>query len=151
MASLNFVSIVDVPLEHLIKILTDYEKFPNYLQRQLKTIKIIESHNGTITTEDTIVFSSIVKNTIHQQSIHQQISPNEISSKIISGPAKETIINLYLKENGTKTEININIDLKLSLKAKFLEPIIKLWYKRVITGVLFTISNEFIQQQSDQI
>jgi ribosome-associated toxin RatA of RatAB toxin-antitoxin module len=147
MASLKFTSVVEVPIEHLLKICTDYEKFPNYLPRQLKTMKIIESNNGTITTEDTIVFSSVVKNTIHQQSIHQQISQNEISNRIISGPAKETTINLILEKNGTKTKINLNIELKLSFKAKFLEPIVRLWYKRVITSILFTVSNEFIQQQ----
>jgi hypothetical protein len=134
---------VEIPVEYLEKILTDYETFSNYLPRQIKSIKIIESNNNQVTTEDTIVLSSIVKNTIYQQSIHQQISHNKLNTKIISGPAKETEINLILNDNGNKTEIEIDIELKLSLKAKFLGPIIKLWYKRVIQGVLFTMENEF--------
>lgn len=149
MTSLKFISVVEVPLEYLMKIFTDYEKFSNYLPRQIKNIKIIESNNDLTTTEESIVLSSVVKNTIHQQSVHQQISNNELFSKIISGPAKDTTINLKLKKNGTKTEIYVDVEMKLSLKAKFLEPIIKLWYKRVINAILYTISNEFSQSQNN--
>jgi len=132
-----------VPLEYLVKICTDYEKIPNYLPGQIKSIKIIKTKDKQVTTEDKIVFSSLIKNTIEQQSTHQQISDNELFTEIISGPARGTTLNLKLKKNDNGTEIDINVELKLSLKAKFLLPVIKLWYKRVIKSTLFTIATEF--------
>jgi len=142
-----------VPLEYLVEVCTDYEKIPNYLPRQIKSIKIIETNGKQVTTEDKIVFSSLIKNTIEQQSTHQQISDNELFTEIISGPAKGTTLNLRLKKNDNGTEIDINVELKLSLKAKFLQPIIKLWYKRVIKSILFTISAEFkkIEKEKSEI
>lgn len=148
MSHLAFSTVVKIPIDHFRILLTDYEKFSNYLPRQIKNIKIIESKNDQVVTEHTIVLSSIVKNTIHQQSIHHQISQNKLNTKIISGPAKETEIDLILNENDNKTEIIICIELKLSLKARFLEPIIKLWYKRVIQGILYTMENKFNEEQN---
>ena len=148
MAKLRFLTSIDVPLEHMFRVCTDYEKIPNYLPGQVKSIKIIETKNHQVTTEDEIVFSSLVKNLIKQQSIHKQNSNNDLITEIISGPAKGTTLNLILKKNGENTEININVELKLSLKAKFLEPIIKLWYKRVIKSILFTIAAEFNKQKN---
>jgi len=145
---LRFSSSIDVPIEHMFRVCIDYEKIPNYLPGQVKSIKIIETKNNQVTTEDTIVFSSLVKNLIQQQSIHKQISNNELSTEIISGPAKGTILNLTLKKNDCDTEIDIDVELKLSLKAKFLEPVIRLWYKRVIKSILFTIAAEFRKQKN---
>lgn len=143
-----FSTSIDVPIEHMFRVCTDYEKIPNYLPGQVKSIKIIETKNNQVTTEDTIVFSSLVKNLIEQQSIHKQISNNELFTEIISGPAKGTILNLTLKKNDYHTEIEIDVKLKLSLKAKFLEPVIKLWYKRIINSILFTIAAEFSKQKN---
>lgn len=145
---MRFSTSIDVPIEHMFRVCTDYEKIPNYLPGQVKSIKIIETKNNQVTTQDTIAFSSLVKNLIEQQSIHKQISNNELFTEIISGPAKGTILNLTLKKNDGDTEIDINVELKLSLKAKFLQPIIKLWYKRVIKSILFTIAAEFRKQKN---
>ena len=146
MANLKFASSINVPIEHMFRVCTDYEKIPNYLPGQIRSIKIIETKNNQVTTEDTIVFSSLIKNLIVQKSVHKQISNNELSTEIISGHAKGTILNLRFKKNDDNTEIEIDVKLKLSLKAKFLEPVIKLWYKRVINGILFTIAAEFNKQ-----
>lgn len=151
MVNLQLKTSIDVPLKYLVKVCTDYEKIPNYLPGQVKSIKIIETKDKQVTTEDKIVFSSIIKNTIEQQSTHQQISDNELFTEIILGPAKGTTLNLKLKKNDNETEMDINIELKLSLKAKFLQPIIKLWYKRVIKSILFTISADFKRSEIDKI
>lgn len=148
---MRFSTSIDVPIEHMFRVCTDYENIPNYLPGQIKSIKVIETKNDQVTTEDTIVFSSLVKNLIEQQSLHKQISNNKLFTEIISGPAKGTRFNLTLKKNDMNTEIDINVELKLSLKAKFLEPVIKLWYKRVIKSILFTISAEFKKQENKKM
>lgn len=138
---------LDVPLEPLFKLCTDYEKLPNYLPDQIKSIKIIETKNDQVITEESIVFSTLIKNTIQQRSIHQQVSRNKLFTEIISGPAKGTTLNLTLKKSDNRTEVSIYIELKLSLKAKFLQPIIKMWYKRIIKSILFRIAAEFEKQE----
>ncbi len=138
---------LDVPLEYLFKICTDYEKLTNYLPAQINSIKIIEIKNDQVITEESIKFSTLVKNTMQQRSIHQQVSPNKLFTEIISGPAKGTTINFTLKNSDNGTEVNIYIELKLSLKAKFLQPMIKLWYKRIIKGVFLRINREFTKEE----
>ena len=88
MSNLQFLTSIDVPLEHLVKICTDYEKIPNYLPGQIKSIKIIETKDKQVTTEDKIVFSSLIKNMIEQQSTHQQVSADGTGKKIGAGFAR---------------------------------------------------------------
>lgn len=119
----------------------DFETLPTLLPRQLKSVKILEENEEGIKTEEIIVFKTLVKNEIKQISIHKKISNNHITSKIISGPASGTIIDIDLTRSNNQTEANIIIDLKLSFKAKFLSPIIKKAYRYMLTGVLLKIDN----------
>ena len=50
-------------------------------------------------------------------------------------------INLILEKNETGTNVSVKINLKLSLKAIFLQPIIKKWYKRILTSSLYKMNN----------
>ena len=55
-------------------------------------------------------------------------------------------MKLEKKESGSKVTININ--LKLSLKARILLPIIKKVYSSLLTGVLYKIDNLLIEKRS---
>ena len=63
-------------------------------------------------------------------------------SVLMSGPAEGSNITVILKDsNDHGTQVDIKIELKLTWKAKFLLPLIKKWYKRVITTLLYNINN----------
>ena len=84
-------------------------------------------------------FKKKTKKEIVQKSQHKLISNKELCTKIIDGPAKNTIINIICIENGQGSEIKFDINLKLSLKAKFLSPLIKKLYKRYLTAIIYKI------------
>ena len=46
-------------------------------------------------------------------------------TEILEGPAKGTVVNIFCNDVSSGSEITINMELKLSLKAIFLKPIIK--------------------------
>ena len=135
--TLEFDITLDSSIGKLKKLILDYETYPNYLPDQIKQVRIIQKESNLTKTEVTITFTSFFKKEIIQQSTHREISENQFLTKIESGPAKNSEIKLILSplENGTK--INIEIDLKLSLSTRFLLPIIKKWYKRIITGIFY--------------
>ena len=91
-----------------------------------------------IVTRETLVFKTIVKNEIVQESSHE-IGDNKIKTVITSGPAKDSVINMKLEKRDSGSTIIINIDLKLSLKARILLPIIKKAYQSLLTGILYKI------------
>ena len=113
----------------------DFENYPEFMPRQLKSVKILKNDNDEILTEETISFQSIIKKTIVQQTLHKK-SSNSLNSKIISGPAKNTEIFVQFEENEGKTKVLVNINLKLSLTAKILEPLIKKYYKSFFSSFL---------------
>ena len=120
--------------------LTDYENMPRFIPVQLKSVKIIEKNMDIVITEEILEFKTIIKNKIIQQCIHKRPSPNELITEIISGPAKNTKIILKCKDIENGTEVHIDIDLKLSLKAKILQPIIKKVYKQALTATLYRMN-----------
>ena len=112
-----------------------------------KSIKIIEQNSSQTTTEEIISFSTVIKNEISQKTVHQAPKNNEMLSEIISGPAKGTTILAKFKKISEGTEIQVNIELKLSLKAKILSPIIKKLYKNVLMGIFYKINNMALQSE----
>jgi len=149
MGDLDFFIKLDSPVEKLIPMLMDFEMMPSILPRQLKSVKILqETDNGTI-TEEIIVFKTLVKNEIKQTSLHKKTSNNNIYTEILSGPAAGTKINTDLKKYEMNTEVHIQIDLKLSLKARFLSPIIKKVYRHMLTGVLLKIDNLIMENKNE--
>jgi len=123
-----------------MRLCTDYESLPKYLPDQLKSVKILEKTDSEITTMETIQFQHYLKKSFEQKCIHKKISNNKLLTEIISGPAKGSIIQILFEKIDSGSQISVNIDLKLSLKAKFLQPIIKLWYKRIILGILYKMN-----------
>ena len=75
------------------------------------------------------------------QSKNSSMQHDTINTKILSGPAKNSTISIYYRKVTGGTLVEINIHLKLSLQAKILSPLIKKWYKRLLTGILYRMNN----------
>ena len=146
MSKLDFSMNVDASVEQLMKLATDYENYKNYLPQQIKDIKIIESPDDEIITEEVLVFSSILKKEMIVQSLHKKIDNNTLYTKIISGPAKGTEVTIYFI-SGKQTKISLSVDLKLSFKAKFLGPLAKKQYKRLLTGIFLKMNTTALDAQ----
>ena len=140
MTKLDFNLKLSSPASKLIKLATDFEKFSTYLPGQLKSIKIIESDSEKIVTDEVLSFSTLKLN-IKQRSIHKKIADNQLLTEIISGPAKNSIIKTTYNQTENGTEVIINLDLHVSLKYKILIPIIKKWYKMILTGILYKMNS----------
>lgn len=144
MSKLNFTMNVDASVEKLMELACDYESYKNYLPQQIKNIKIMENTNNETITEEVLVFSSILKKELVVQSLHKKISNNELFTKIISGPAKETEVTIRFN-SGEKTQIVVDADVKLSLKAKFLGPLIKKQYKFLLMGIFLKMNTKALE------
>jgi len=140
------IQLKSLPKE-LFDILTDFEEFPNIVPRQIKNVRIIKKEGSDVITEETLVFKTVIKNEIIQQ-CHHKIGNNSINTKILSGPAKNSIINTSLKQIDKHTQISVDIDLKLILKAKIFLPIIKKIYKNLLTGIFYKIDNLAMEKNS---
>jgi len=141
MSEMVFSLDLDAPVDDLMRTITDYENISKFLPDQLKNIEVIQKENNKTVTRETIFFSTLIKKPFEQESIHEIIEPNKIETTISSGPAKGSKINLILEKNETGTNVSVKINLKLSLKAIFLQPIIKKWYKRILTSSLYKMNN----------
>ena len=146
MSKLDFSMNVDASVEQLMKLATDYENYKNYLPQQIKDIKIIESSDDEIVTEEVLVFSTILKKELIIQSLHKKIDNNTLYTKIISGHAKGTEVTIHFI-SGKQTKISLSIDLKLSFKAKFLGPLVKKQYKRLLTGIFLKMNTTVLEGQ----
>jgi len=116
----------------------NFENLPKLLPRQLKKVEIIKKEGKYVYTRETLVFKTVVKNEIIQESKHE-IMNNHIRTIIISGPAKDSIIDIKLQDKNPGSRVLVNIDLKLTLKARILLPIVKKVYSGLLTGVLYKI------------
>ena len=141
MAILEFS--LDLPSQpnQLMKLSEDYENLPKYLPDQLKSVKIIEKNETETKTEETIVFSTLLKKKIIQQANHTKNDNNQLTTEIISGPAKGTKIITLFEKNNSGSRVSFQLDLKLDFKAKILRPIITKYYKMVLTSVLYKMNN----------
>lgn len=148
MVKLEFSLELPTEPEQLMKLSEDYENLSKYLPDQLKSVKILEQGKNRTKTEEIIVFRTIVKKEIIQQAFHTKIGINKLVTEIISGPAKGTIINSIFEKNNLGSKIIFDIDLKLGLKAKIIQPLIKKYYKMVLTSVLYKMNNEILKSQN---
>ena len=146
MTKLDFSTNLQAPLEKLTKLFTEYEKFPLYLPQQLKSVIILEKNDTETLTIETILFSTFFKKSFEQKSRHIKVAENHFRTEILSGPAKGTIVNFIFEKIDSGTTVSGNIDLKLTLTAKLLSPIIKRWYKRIIQGVLLKMNSTIINE-----
>ena len=146
MSNLDFSVVLQAPNKRLMELATDYENLSNYLPQQLKNVKILEKNEKETTTLEIIEFSNYLKKSFEQKTIHKKISENKLQSQVISGPAKGTIITMTFEEVDPGTKISVDVELRLSLAAKFLLPIIKKWYKRIILAILYKMNAIIINE-----
>ena len=125
----------DFEIESLLAKLMDFESHTKFMPTQLKSVKILKNNDDGITTEETISFKSIIKKTFIQQTLHRQ-SGNSLYSKIISGPAKNTKIFIRFEESEGEIRILVDVNLKLSLSVRILEPLVKKYYKTYFNAFL---------------
>ena len=143
---LTFSMNVPAPIDKLFGLLEDFENLPIFLPDQLKSVRILEQNDNETKTEETMVFSTIVKKEIVQEAVHKKKNDNELITDIISGPAKGTIIQTIFLKMDTGTNVSFNIDLKLNLKTKILSPLIKKYYKMVLTSILYKMNNKILEE-----
>jgi len=145
MGKMEFMTTSKLLPDKLFNYILDFEYYPNYFPRQIKDVKIIKQDDNEIITTEKIAFSTIIKNIIEQKSLHKKISDDILVTEIIEGPAKGSTITIICKKIESGSEINFVTDLNLSLKAKFLEPLIRKFYKRYLTSLIFKINNRWME------
>jgi|TARA_Y100000590_G_scaffold466416_1_gene641734 ribosome-associated toxin RatA of RatAB toxin-antitoxin module len=140
MSKLEFFTTSNIESKKLLQYIMDFEYYPNYFPAQITNVKIIKKENDKIFTEEKIRFSTLVKNIIEQKSIHKLLSENELMTEIIDGPAKGSMVNIFCNDTESGSDVKINVELKLSLKALFLKPLIGKFYQKYLTSLIFKIT-----------
>ena len=140
MTNLQFQTDSPIEPEKLMSYITNFEYYQKFFPNQIKEVKILDRQNNEITTEETIIFSTLIKSAFVQKSHHKLMSDKELFTEIIEGPAKGSIIKIICTKNDQGSQIKFDVDLKLSLKAKFLKPFIKKLYKRYLIAIVYKIS-----------
>jgi hypothetical protein len=136
---MEFNTIVECNYKEFLKILKDFENLSKYLPRQLQKIQILEKQDNITITEVVLIFKTLIKNEISQKIKIKTESDNKLILEVLDGHAKNTKIWIMIQPKDDKTQVIVNTDLKLSLKAKILSPIIKREYKSLLTGVFIKI------------
>jgi hypothetical protein len=141
MSILEFNTTSSLKSNILLNHIMDFKYYSNYFPKQIKEVNIIKEEDKEIITEEKIIFRTLVKNVIKQKSLHKKISENKLVTEIIEGAAKGTIVNIVCSDISSGSKITVTVDLKLSLKAIFLKPIIKQFYQKYMTALIFKITN----------
>ena len=149
MKDLQFIMDSSVEPEKLMNYIIDFESYKNFFPDQIKEVKILNKENNEIITEETIIFSTLIKKPFVQKSLHKIISDKELSTEILEGPAKGSVIKITCTKNDKGSQVEFDAELKLSLKAKFLSPLIKNFYKRYLTAIIFKITERDLKSQDE--
>ena len=120
--------------EKLFSVLKNFNELPQFLPRQLAKVRILQQEKEKVVLEVILVFKTLVKKEIIQK-VSIDLHDNSLNAVILDGPAEKTQIELSLVKKDLGTNVIISIDLKLSLKAKILSPIIKREYKNMLRGI----------------
>ena len=99
MENLQFSTNSHLKPEKLMSFIIDFEYYKNFFPGQLKEIKILDRQNNEITTEESVIFTSLLKSSFVQKSCHKLISDKELLTEIIEGPAKGSVIKVICIEN----------------------------------------------------
>ena len=149
MGNLQFSINSSVEPKKLMSFIIDFELYQKFFPNQIKEVKILERQNNEIITEETIIFSTLIKSPFIQKSRHKMVSDKELFTEILEGPAKGSIIKIICSKNDQGSQTKFDADLKLSLKAKFLAPLIKKLYKRYLTAIIFKITERDLKSQDE--
>ena len=148
MTSLQFQTNSSIGPEKLMNYITDFENYQKFFPHQIKSVKILDRQNNETITEETIIFSTLIKSAFVQKSHHKLISDKELYTEIIEGHAKGSVIKIICAKNDQGSQIKFDVDLKLSFKAKFLGPFIKKLYKRYLIAIIYKINNREYEKQN---
>ena len=127
---------------NFFKILTNYKDLIKYLPRQLKKVDVLEENDTYTIIEVTLSFKTLIKKEITQKIKIEKRYADSLFIQVLDGHAKNTVIRISIIPNIEKSLVKVEIDLKLSLKAKILSPIIKREYKQLLTGVFRKMEND---------
>ena len=147
MGNLQFSINSTLEPEKLMIYIIDFESYKNFFPDQIKEVKILDRQDNEITTEETIRFSTLIKRPFVQKSHHKIISDKELFTEILEGPAKGSTVNVTCSKNNQGTQVEFDAKLKLSFKAKFLLPLIKKFYKRYLTAIIYKITERELKLQ----
>ena len=135
MVEMNYLFEIDCDKKKFFHVLTDYQNLVDYMPRQLQKIEILEKKEDYTIIESTIFLRSIIKKEFSQKlKIHVE-SENKIFLEILDGLANGTKSIISFTTDGEKVIGNINTNVKLSLKAAILYPIVKKEYEGFLTKV----------------
>ena len=149
MASLEFSMTLPAKIEKFIEFSKDYQSFSEYLPQQLKKITILEKNDRGTVTEETLVFSSVIKKEIKQQSLHYEKSKTILITEILTGPAKGSVIDTNFSITNSNTKIDVKISLKLALQYRILQPLIVKWYKLILQGILLKMNAKILSSDKE--
>ena len=110
----------NVSAENLIEILSNIRLLMRISPPQIKYSILDEEKNLIQQT----LFVNSIKKEFKIELIHKQLSPNSFISEIISGPIKGTKSVITISQKNDKTEISVNVDLKLNFKYKLFKSIL---------------------------
>ena len=136
MVKMNYSFELSCDKDKFFHVLTDYQNLVEYMPRQLQKIEILEKQDKHTIIESTIFLRNLITKQFSQRlKIHVE-SENKILLEILDGIAKGTQSTISIISDDEKTVCNINTNVKLSLKAAILYPIIKKEYAGFLTKVL---------------
>ena len=135
MVKMNYSFELSCDKDKFFHVLTDYQNLVEYMPRQLQKIEILEKQDKHTIIESTIFLRNLITKQFSQRlKIHVE-SENKILLEILDGIAKGTQSTISIISDDEKTVCNINTNVKLSLKAAILYPIIKKEYAGFLTKV----------------
>jgi len=135
MVKMNYSFELNCNKDKFFYVLTDYQNLVKYMPRQLQKIEILEKHEDHTIIESTIFLRSIIKKQFSQKLKIQVKSKNKILLEILDGVAKGTQSTISIMPDEEKSICDINTNVKLSLKAAILYPIIKKEYDGFLTKI----------------
>jgi hypothetical protein len=135
MVKMNYSFELSCDKDKFFHVLTDYQNLVKYMPRQLQKIEILEKQDKHTIIESTIFLRNLITKQFSQRlKIHVE-SDNKILLEILDGIAKGTQSTISIISDDEETVCNINTNVKLSLKAAILYPIIKKEYAGFLTKV----------------
>ena len=129
MVVMDYSTELEFGVDRFLEILTDYEKLPEYLPRQVQRIEIVDKDDNYTIIKAVILLRSLIKREFILEIKIEKKSDEIILAEILDGIAKGTKITISIFTQEEKTMCKISTDTKLSLKIIVLLPIIKREYK----------------------
>ena len=142
MVVMDYSTELEFGVDRFLEILTDYDKLPEYLPRQVQRIEIVDKDDNYTIIKAVILLRSLIKREFILEIKIEKKSDEIILAEILDGIAKGTKITISIFTQEEKTMCKISADVKLSLKIIVLLPIIKREYKGFVSGVLNNIFTE---------